>query len=52
MTRAELLRRLDSAELSEWIAYFQLEGEEMERAQLEARARAKLGHGARPHQRI
>lgn len=43
-----MLRSMDSAELSEWLAYYVLEAEENKRAQQEARvsARAQAPRGS------
>lgn len=35
MTKAELLRKISSLELSEWIALYIIEGEEREKAEWE-----------------
>lgn len=40
MTVAELLRKCDSQELTEWMAYVRLENEDMEMATLQAKSSA------------
>jgi hypothetical protein len=42
MTVRQLLRSMDSAELSEWAAYFMVLDEYQKQAQLEAEAQSKL----------
>lgn len=42
MTVAELGRRMDSREFSEWEALYRIEAEDRRRAEMDARARAGL----------
>lgn len=42
MTVGELLRRTDSRELSEWMAYFKIEKKNSDRAAMEQKAEAGL----------
>lgn len=42
MTVKELLRRIDSREISEWWAFYMNEAEAEKQAGLESRARAKI----------
>lgn len=47
MTVAQLLASMDSAELSEWIAFYQLKAEEQRESEMAARAESGLqqAHG-------
>lgn len=42
MTVGELLRRMDSREISEWMAYFHLEHQKLRRAEMEQKAERGL----------
>ena len=42
MPVGEMLRRMDSAEITEWLAYYMIESQDEKKARLEAEANSKL----------
>ena len=47
MPRGEMMRRMDSPELSEWQALYRIEKDESDREQTAARAEANMRRGLR-----